>query len=135
MEEAQREGASLERIAARRNGVDCGSHSPFPYRPFFDPSLTLFETEIQRIEADYVRSLELGVSLHEDSAIRTVEIRRGEDSAAENPLEEDIVTFGSVLAWMHSEGINAAGYKTSEMERKECSEGRCRCLGPLARDV
>ena len=57
------------------------------------------------------------------------------DGGAEDPFCRDIRTFGDVLAWMHRERINVAGYPKTERERVDCEEGRCRCLGPMVRDV
>lgn len=57
------------------------------------------------------------------------------DGGLEDPFRQDIRTLGDVLAWMHGEGINVAGYPKTARERVDCEEGRCKCLGPMVRDV
>lgn len=75
--------------------------------------------------------------LENDERIGRKVVRADESLTREDsePFREDVRTLGDILAWMHSKGINAVGFPTTEMEKRECSEGRCRCLGPMMRDV
>lgn len=121
--EAKRK-AHLEWEAARRNAMDIGSRplcTGCPLcdtRRFRNSSVTLFE--IERKEA-------------RRATIDGMGNREGDKVG--DPFQEDKRGWGDVLAWMHEERVNIAGFRTTEREREACRNGGCKCLGPLVRDV
>ncbi|KAF1929722.1 uncharacterized protein M421DRAFT_389466 [Didymella exigua CBS 183.55] len=126
--------------AARRNASDFGSRprcNGTPVCLFTYSPATL--DEIKRKNA-HMQELDERAYWADDekdicrAACTHVSPRR-EDGAQDEPVHEDVRSLGHILAWMHSQGINAAGFPTTDREKRACLEGRCRCLGPMMRDV
>lgn len=133
-------GIERESKAARRNAVDLGSRPRHNGTPL---CLILEVIAIPRgIETENNRLHELIDSSYwddgEEDARKTTcayQYPAQLNGVLYDPFPQDTRTFGDVLAFMHRENINVAGYAKTERERRECENGRCRCLGPMIRDV
>lgn len=127
--------------SARRNAIDFGPRPRCNGTPLClftrDEPVTLREIkrENERLqeldERVYWGDSEENVS----KATRAYRYPAQLDSVLHDPFPQDRRTFGDVLAFMHGEGINVAGFPKTERERVDCENGRCRCLGPMIRDV
>lgn len=129
-----------ECIAARRNAIDLGPrpcHKGTPLSLILDENATL-----RGIKRENYRLQELDERIYWGDDEKNVrENTRAHqypaqlERALNDPFPQDRRTFGDVLAFMHSQNINVAGYQKTERERVDCENGRCRCLGPMIRDV
>lgn len=126
--------------AARRNAIDLGPrprHNGTPLCLILSENTTL--CGVKR-ENNHLQELDERVYWGDDErkvrkSPRAYRYPTQLDGILNDPFPQDRRTFGDVLAFMHSENINVAGYQKTERERLDCENGRCRCLGPMIRDV
>jgi hypothetical protein len=129
-----------ERKAARRNGMDFGPRpccNGTPSSFFTDDLATLYEVRRENARLQELDEQAFWADDEKDKArpARSYESTTPEDIALENPFTQEIRTMSNVLASLHRDRINFAGFPTTKREQFECRNGRCRCLGPMMRDV